>query len=81
MPSGIVIQTTEVLDSVVASVELSNSSVVVTSGVLVVELTELVVKVVLVVESELTIDGVGEDEVMVFVVVELLEVVELVLVV
>ena len=58
MPSGIVIQTTEVLDSVVASVELSNSSVVVTSGVLVVELTELVVKVVLVVESELTIDGV-----------------------
>ena len=58
MPSGIVIQTTEVLDSVVASVELSNSSVVVTSEVLVVELTELVVKVVLVVESELTIDGV-----------------------
>ena len=57
MPSGIVIQTT-VLDSVVASVELSNSSVVVTSVVLVVELTELVVKVVLVVESELTIDGV-----------------------
>ena len=58
MPSGIVIQTTEVLDSVAASVELSNSSVVVTSVVLVVELTELVVKVVLVVESELTIDGV-----------------------
>ena len=58
MPSGIVIQTTEVLDSVAASVELSNSSVVVTSEVLVVELTELVVKVVLVVESELTIDGV-----------------------
>lgn len=58
MPSGIVIQTREVLDSVVASVELSNSSVVVTSVVLVVELTELVVKVVLVVESELTIDGV-----------------------
>ena len=58
MPSGIVIQTREVLDSVVASVELSNSSVVVTSEVLVVELTELVVKVVLVVESELTIDGV-----------------------
>ena len=58
MPSGIVIQTTEVLDSVVPSVELSNSSVVVTSVVLVVELTELVVKVVLVVESELTIDGV-----------------------
>ena len=58
MPSGIVIQTTEVLDSVVASVELSNSSVVVTSEVLVVELTELVVKVVLVVESELTIDRV-----------------------
>ena len=57
MPSGIVIQTT-VLDSVVASVELSNSLVVVTSEVLVVELTELVVKVVLVVESELTIDGV-----------------------
>ena len=58
MPSGIVIQTREVLDSVVDSVELSNSSVVVTSVVLVVELTELVVKVVLVVESELTIDGV-----------------------
>ena len=58
MPSGIVIQTREVLDSVVASVELSNSLVVVTSEVLVVELTELVVKVVLVVESELTIDGV-----------------------
>ena len=58
MPSGIVIQTREVLDSVVASVELSNSLVVVTSVVLVVELTELVVKVVLVVESELTIDGV-----------------------
>ena len=58
MPSGIVIQTTEVLDSVVPSIELSNSSVVVTSVVLVVELTELVVKVVLVVESELTIDGV-----------------------
>ena len=31
MPSGIVIQTREVLDSVVASVELSNSLVVVTS--------------------------------------------------
>ena len=58
MPSGIVIQTTEVLYSVVPSIELSNSSVVVTSVVLVVELTELVVKVVLVVESELTIDGV-----------------------
>ena len=58
MPSGIVIQTREVLDSVVPSIELSNSSVVVTSVVLVVELTELVVKVVLVVESELTIDGV-----------------------
>ena len=58
MPSGIVIQTTEVPDSVVPSIELSNSSVVVTSVVLVVELTELVVKVVLVVESELTIDGV-----------------------
>ena len=58
MPSGIVIQTTEVLYSVVPSIELSNSSVVVTSVVLVVEPTELVVKVVLVVESELTIDGV-----------------------
>ena len=58
MPSGIVIQTTEVLYSVVPFLELSNSSVVVTSVVLVVELTELVVKVVLVVESELTIDGV-----------------------
>ena len=58
MPSGIVIQTREVLYSVVPFLELSNSSVVVTSVVLVVELTELVVKVVLVVESELTIDGV-----------------------